>query len=149
MHIAGRRPQNSMFRLADAKQVSGRHQRVEVVLFCGYVVDCDHNVDDRLGRQSGDRGGSDGFASGLNQRRRIVSLVSDPALRTPPEPEDGPDFFDRVAVVVYGPAPSTEQLWAVNVAFMSFAALTSFAHLTDDELTTILTGSLRRLQRVR
>jgi AcrR family transcriptional regulator len=88
-------------------------------------------------------------ASGLNQRRRIVFLVSDPALRTLPEPDDGPDFFDRVAAVVYGPEPTTEQRWAVNAAFMSFAALPSFAHLTDDQLVPLLTGSLRRLLRVR
>ena len=53
------------------------------------------------------------------------------------------------AVVVYRPSPTTEQLWAVNVAFMSFAALPSFARLTRDELVPILTGALRRLLRLR
>jgi AcrR family transcriptional regulator len=89
------------------------------------------------------------IASGLNQRRRIVFLVADPALRTQPEPDDSPDFFTRVARVIYGSAPTAEQLWAVNVAFMSFAALPSFAHLSDDDLAPILTNSLRRLLRVR
>lgn len=61
------------------------------------------------------------IAPGLNQRRRIVFLVADPKVRTLPQSEDGPEFFARVAVAVYGPAPTTEQLWAVNGAFMAFA----------------------------
>lgn len=86
-------------------------------------------------------------ASGLNQRRRIAFLVAEPAVRTLPGPE-GPDFFTHVAEVIYRTTPTTEQLWAVNAAFVSFAALPSFAHLADDELVPILTSTLRRLLRV-
>ncbi|WP_375384029.1 TetR/AcrR family transcriptional regulator [uncultured Microbacterium sp.] len=87
------------------------------------------------------------IASGLSQRRPIDFLVANLGLRT--LPGDGPDFFDRVAVAIYSRTPTPEQLWAVNVAFMSFAALPSFAHLTDEELAPILSDSLRRIFRVR
>jgi AcrR family transcriptional regulator len=87
-------------------------------------------------------------ASGVNQRRRISFLVAEPAVRALPDP-DGPDFFGHVAEVIYRSTPSPEQLYAVNTAFVSFAALPSFAHLADDELVPIVTSTLRRLLRVR
>lgn len=87
-------------------------------------------------------------ASGLNQRRRIAFLVADPAVRALPDPQSGPDLFGHIARVIYRTTPTPEQLYAVNAAFVSFAALPFFAHLDDDELAPILTSTLRRLLRV-
>jgi AcrR family transcriptional regulator len=87
-------------------------------------------------------------ASGLNQRRGITFLVAEPAVRALPEP-DSPDVFGHVAEVIYRSKPTPEELYAVHTAFVSFAALPSFAHLTGDELIPILTTTLRRLLRVR
>lgn len=87
-------------------------------------------------------------SAGLNQRRRIVFLVSDPAVTSQPQ-ADRPSIFDHVAKVIYGDTPSSEQLFAVNAAFMVFAALPSFGHLSDDHLAEILTRSLHRLLLVR
>jgi AcrR family transcriptional regulator len=87
-------------------------------------------------------------ASGLNQRRGITFLVAEPAVRALPEP-DGPDVFGHVAEVIYRSRPTPEQLYAVHTAFVSFAALPSFAQLTDEELIPVLSSTLRRLLRVR
>jgi AcrR family transcriptional regulator len=86
-------------------------------------------------------------ASALNQRRRIVFLVAEPAGRTLPGIGDSPDFFHRIAEIIYRTTPTSAQLWAVNAAFMSFAALPSFANLSDEDLVPILTGALSRLLR--
>ncbi|TFC01044.1 TetR family transcriptional regulator [Cryobacterium adonitolivorans] len=89
-------------------------------------------------------------AAGLNQRLRIVFLVSDPAVSALPNTADGrPNVVDRVAKVIYGETPTPEQLFAVNAAFMSFAAVSAFPHLTDEQLSPILTRALHRLLRVR
>ncbi len=89
-------------------------------------------------------------AAGLSQRLRIVFLVSDPAVGALPTPGDGrPDVFDHVAKVIYGQKPTAEQLFAVNAAFMMFAAVPAFAHLSDEQLSPILTDALRRLLAVR
>jgi hypothetical protein len=69
-------------------------------------------------------------------------------VRALPEP-DSPDVFGHVAEVIYRSKPTPEELYAVHTAFVSFAALPSFAHLTGDELIPILTTTLRRLLRVR
>jgi len=88
--------------------------------------------------------------AGLNQRRRIVFLIADPAAGALSNPENGrPDVFDRVAKVIYGATPTPEQMFAVNAAFMLFAAVPSFAHLSDEQLSTILTRALHRLLLVR
>jgi AcrR family transcriptional regulator len=87
--------------------------------------------------------------AGLNQRRRIALLVSEPAIRALPEPSDGsPNIFSRVTEVIYGAAPTAEQTFAATTAFMTFAALPSFVQMTDDELAPILTRALNRLLRV-
>lgn len=89
-------------------------------------------------------------AAGLNQRRRIVFLVSDPAVRAFPDSAEGqPGVFERVADVIYGPTPTPEQLFAVHASFMSFAAVASFTHLSDEQLSLIMTPVLHRLLSVR
>ncbi|POH62279.1 hypothetical protein C3B61_15450 [Cryobacterium zongtaii] len=89
-------------------------------------------------------------AAGLNQRLRIVFLVSDPAVSALPSPANGrPDVFDRVAKVIYSETPTPEQVFAVTAAFMSFAAISTFPHLTDEQLSPIMTRALHRLLRVR
>jgi AcrR family transcriptional regulator len=88
--------------------------------------------------------------AGLNQRRGIAFLIAEPAVRAMPDSEEGrADFFDRVAEVIYRGAPSSEQRFAVVTAFVTFAALPSFAHLSDDEVAPILTKVLRRLLSLR
>ena len=44
--------------LADAKDVAGRLEVRHVRALCGRVGDLERDVDDRLGRQAGDRGGA-------------------------------------------------------------------------------------------
>ncbi|TFC90361.1 TetR/AcrR family transcriptional regulator [Cryobacterium sp. TMT4-31] len=88
-------------------------------------------------------------AAGLNQRLRIVFLVSDPVVSALPNAADGrPKVFDRVARVIYGETTTPEQVFAVNAAFVSFAAVSAFPHLTDEQLSLILTRALLRLQGV-
>jgi AcrR family transcriptional regulator len=89
-------------------------------------------------------------SAGLNQRRRIVFFVSDPASTAQPHSSaERPSIFDEVAKVIYGNTPAPEQLFAVNAAFMVFAALPSFGHLSDEQLSGILTRALHRLLLVR
>lgn len=89
-------------------------------------------------------------SAGLNQRGRIVFLVSDPAVTSQPSSSaERPSIVDHVARVIYGSTPSPEQLFAVTAAFMVFAALPSFGHLSDDELSSILSRALQRLLLVR
>ncbi len=53
MDVACWRAHETMPRLSNAKLVAGREEGIEVVLFGGDVDDRDHDVDDRLRRQSG------------------------------------------------------------------------------------------------
>ena len=77
-------------------------------------------------------------------------LLADPAVRTLSDPIAGQlPLPDHVAGVLYGPAPTAEQSFAVNAAFMTFAALPSFVNLSDEQLAPILNDALHRVLWIR